>query len=74
LNPKKQKMEKEMAYWKKQADNLQEQIDNTEEEQERLGRRSMFLEELIGNALTKDEENVRMEFIRKNFILPLFKN
>ena len=66
-------LQKEVAYWKKEAKYLKDALDTNEEDYDRLAKRSQMLEKIIGNATTDDELDIRLEYIKKKFKLPLYE-
>lgn len=66
-------LEKELLYWKKEAKQLKDALECNEEEQELKDRRSEMLEVIMGNAMTRDELEIRYDYIKKNFTLPLYQ-
>ena len=66
-------LEKELRYWKNEASKLKMEIECNEEENDRLAKRSEILEKIIGNAMTDDELDIRFQYIKSKFKLPLYE-
>ena len=64
-----EKLQKEIKRLKKEVEMLQPD----EEENERLLRRSQMLEVIMGNAMDDEELEMRFQYIKNNFSLPLYE-